>query len=327
MEANYNYYKIDVADIWQYERSIFLNDNSSSKLAKKIIDKAEPIIIKDGNPSFGINYRDSQDENERMYYERNYKIYAEASKSLKERYEINFFFNKYSCFQYDQSIVVNRDYIDFDFWFAIKLRQFESKLSEIKNFLNFQLEANFNNSIIELAEFLKISIRQYQSKFLKKRVVETLKDWIENKLKRISDAGQKGLLKDIHLDDKLILRINYDQVDLFEAIKAFFDEKDHEKLTSLLNEEEIDDKICFKSNANQFVMIFRQLHLNQKIIGTLAKTEDWICAYFTYIGPKNKQTTFSNAYVHRTLTRTSFTIPKSNRINLPGLDYIIDKKK
>jgi len=74
-------------------------------------------------------------------------------------------------------------YIDFDFWFALKLRQFESKLSEIKNFLNFQLEANFNNSIIELAEFLKISIRQYQSKFLKKRVVETLKDWIENKLK------------------------------------------------------------------------------------------------------------------------------------------------
>ncbi len=51
-EANYNYYKIDIADIWQYEQKLFLRGMSSEDLARHIIDKAEQLIIKEGEESF-----------------------------------------------------------------------------------------------------------------------------------------------------------------------------------------------------------------------------------------------------------------------------------
>ena len=327
MEANYNYYKIDTADIWQYERLLFINDKSSKELAKTIIDKVEAKIIKGGIPVYDKDYFNNADEKIQAYYERNKRDYAEVSKTLKERFRLDFFFNKYSCFQYDQTIIINKGNIDFDFWFALKLRQYGFKISELKNFLNFQLEVNFNSEIDEFVNFLKLSIRQYQSKLLDKRVVDTVIDWTENKPKLNKGIQQKDLIDYKNLDDKFILRINYNASELFEAVKAFFDEKDHKKLTSLLHEEEIDDKICFTSNANQLVMVFRQLHLNQKIIGSLVNTEKWICKYFTYYGQNKKHSNFNAENVHKILTKREYDIPKPKRIDLPGLKYIKDKSK
>lgn len=325
MDINFKSYDIDIADIWLHERSLFLNDKSSRKLTNVIIDKAETIIINEGQPSFGINYRDSQEVQEREYYERNYIEYVKATKSLKDRFCINFFFNKDSCFEYNQSIIVNRANIDFDFWFALKLRQYGYKISVLKNFLNFQLDTNFNNEIDEFVNFLKLNIRQYQYELLDKKVVDTVSDWTDNKSKPIIGIQPKDLSSNKNLDDKLILRINYDALELFESLKAFFDEKDQEKLTMLLREEEIDNKICFTSNANQLIMVFRQLHLNQKIIGSLVNTKKWICKYFTYYGQNKKHSNFNAENVHKILTRQSFDVPKSKRINLPGLKYIKDK--
>jgi hypothetical protein len=325
MKVNYNYYKLDVADIWQYERLLFLSDKNSIELAKNIIDKVEAIIIKDGIPVFGKDYFNSADEKIQGYYERNKRDYAEASKTLKDRFRIDFFFNKYSCFQYDQTIIINNDNVDFDFWFALKLRQYVCKISELKNFLNFQLDTNFNNEIDEFINFLKLSIRQYQSELLDKKVVDTVSDWADNKPKLNIGIQTNDLSSNKIIDDRLILSINYDSLELFESLKAFFDEKDHEKLTLLLNKEEIIGEICFSSNANQLVMVFRQLHLNQKIIGSLVNTKKWICKYFTYYGQNKKLSNFNAENVHKILTKIEYDIPKSKRIDLPGLKYIKNK--
>lgn len=320
MAANYNYYHIDIADIWQFERLLFLKDKSSFELAQKIINKAEALIIEDGEASFGINYLDSQDKNEREFYNRNQKQHAEAYNTLKGRFQIEFFFNKGSCFQFDKTILVNRDNIDFDFWFALKLRQYDSKLIQISNYLDFQKQSNFNNDIAGIKDFLKVVTKQFKDDLLSDRVIGIVEDWIENNSENITDEKEVN-----SVDDRIILRIKYNNSKLLEVLKPYFDEKEHERLNSLLSENEIKDKICFKSNANQFIMVFRQLHLNQQIIGSFVDTEKWICKYFTYYGQNKKHSNFNPEYVHKKLTQNFYNLPHSKIIDLPGLDYIKNK--
>jgi hypothetical protein len=314
MATNHNYYDIEIADIWQYEQNEFLGDRSSDDLAKKIINKAEEVIIKEGEESFTV---DLDNADSRAYYERNLNECRESSNTLKGRYKINFFFNKHICYQYDQHIIVTKENPDFDFWFALKLRQYDSRLIEISNYLDFQKQTNFNKDIARINDFLKVVTMQFKDELISDRVVGIVEDWIENHSEISKDE------KEVHsVDDRIILRIKYDSSKLLEVFKPYFDEKEHEKLNSLLTENEIKDKICFKSNANQFVMVFRQLHLNQQIVGNLVNTEKWICKYFTYYGQNKKYSDFNPTNVHKILTRRASDIPKSKRIDLPGLEYI-----
>ena len=178
MEINYNYFDIDIADIWQYEQNLFLSDRSSDDLAKKIINKAEEVIIKEGEESFTVDLDDAES---RAYYERNLNEYRESSKSLKGRYNTDFFFNKQVCYQYDQHIMVSQGSPDFDFWFALKLRQYDSKLIEIKHFLEFHLDDKFDNDSSKFIDFLKLLIKQYQDIIFDNKITQTVDAWIIKK--------------------------------------------------------------------------------------------------------------------------------------------------
>jgi hypothetical protein len=178
MATNHNYYEIEIADIWQYEQNEFLGDRSSDDLAKKIINKAEEVIIKEGEESFTV---DLDDADSRAYYERNLNEYRESSNTLKGRYRTNFFFNKQVCYQYNQHIIVSQESPDFDFWFALKLRQYNSKLIEIKNFLEYQLGRAFNKDLARFIDFLKLEMKQFRDTIFNDEIIETIDDWIKNK--------------------------------------------------------------------------------------------------------------------------------------------------
>jgi hypothetical protein len=178
MATNHNYYEIEIADIWQYEQNEFLGDRSSDDLAKKIINKAEEVIIKEGEESFTV---DLDDADSRAYYERNLNEYRESSNTLKGRYKTNFFFNKQVCYQYNQHIIVSQESPDFDFWFALKLRQYNSKLIEIKNFLEYQLGRAFNKDLARFIDFLKLEMKQFRDTIFNDEIIETIDDWIKNK--------------------------------------------------------------------------------------------------------------------------------------------------
>ncbi|GAA0743100.1 hypothetical protein [Gaetbulibacter jejuensis] len=320
MATNYDYYNIEIADIWQHEHEQFLVGNTSDRLAKTIIDKAEEIIIRKGEVNFTVDLGVNVPKTDKTYYLRHLNDFKRDSKSLNGRYDLNYFFNKHSCYQYEQNIIIKPESFDFDFWFALKLRQYDSKLIEISNFLNFQLESSFNNNPSEILDFLKIVTKQFKDDLLSDRVIEIVEDWIGN------HSAISSVEKEVNLvDDRIILRIKYNRTKLFEVLKPYFDDKEHEKLNSLLSENEIKNKICFKSNANQFVMVFRQLHLHQQIIGKLVNTEKWICKHFTYYGKNKIHSGFNLEYVHKKLTQNFYDIPNSKRIDLPGLDYIKSK--
>jgi hypothetical protein len=321
MEINHNYYEIEIGDIWQHEQAQFLSGKTSNKLAKTIIEKAEELIVKNGDVSFTVDLDVNASKTDKSYYLRNLNDYKRDSRTLEGRYDLNYFFNKQSCYQYEQSIIIKPELIDFDFWFALKLRQYDAKLIEISNFLNFQQESSFNNNSSEIIDFLKVVIKQFKDEFLSERVIKMVQGWIENQSATSADEKQVDLK-----DDIIILRIKYDRSTLYEVLKPYFEKEEHDRLNSLLSQCVIKGKICFRSNANQFVMVFRQLHLNQQIIGSIVNTEKWICKYFTYHGQNNKQSDFNPSNVHKILTRQTFDIPKSKRIDLPELEYIKNNK-
>lgn len=320
MEINYNYFDIDIADIWQYEQELFLSGKSSKDLARYIIDKAQQLITKEGEESFAINL-DNEDERDRKYNERHLEDYKNASNTLEGRYEINYFINKDLCFEYDQQLMVKPVHSDFDFWFALKLRQYDFKLNKIKGFLNYQLKVNFLNDRFAFKDFLQIIFRQFYSVIFNFGVMATVHDWVctSAAFEKKDFIDQEFLLiGEGTSQQEPLIHIIYDRSILFDVLKPYFRKEDYNNLKLLLSGGITNNKICFNSNANQFVMVFRQLHLNQKIIGTLIRTEHWICNYFTY---KN-QSSFNADYVHKKLTRRYFDLPKSKRIELPGLEYV-----
>lgn len=306
MEIKYTNHEINLNDIIEYERSMIRLGKTSDRLGLKILNNIETVIFNKREPVFRLKDCDPNDK----YYKDYKRVHEDALSDVIERFKLNFFFINGDCFDYDENIIIDKSFPDFDFWFVLKLRQYEFRLSEIRNFLKFQLEASFNNDSKEFIDFLNISLEKHQTDIVDTGIIDTVNELIENKF-----------------DNKLILKINYNQLDLFENLKPYFDVKDHDKLNTLLNEEEILYKICFRSNANQLIMVFRQLHLNQKIIGSLVNTEKWICNYFTYYGQNKKQSSFNAENVHKILTKQFYDIPKAKRIELPGLKYIRNKKK
>ena len=238
MDINYSYYDINLVDIWLYEQSLFLSDKTSDDLAKKIIDKVEAIIIIEGKAAFGINYRDNKDEKIRMYYDRNKREHGEAYKILKERFRLDFFFNKYSCFQYDEPIIINSENIDFDFWFALKIRQYNSKTLSLIKFLDSQLVTNFNNDIKVFISFLKFGILKDQSEILLDEVKVAIDDWINrNNSRQVSNKNRQKM--DGEINSFLLKNLDNDSTYFKRSIenrqmfyKVFLDLKKHKFIAS-----------------------------------------------------------------------------------------------
>lgn len=275
MAANHKYYDIEIADIWQYEQNKFLSDKSSDDLAKQIINKAEEVIIKEGEESFTI---DLDEADSRAYYERNLNEYRSSSNTLKGRYKTNFFFNKQVCYQFDQHIIVTRESPDFDFWFALKLRQYDTKITKIKDFLEYQLQKNFLRDSRNFSDFMELIIRQYQMEFLNDKIVDTVKEWIvpNGSKKQLSNKGNRKKftnlksfrLKEISTNPN-VLKIGENRARLkvvFENLKS-------------------NDFISKENAFNNFVSIFDKGEVKKKkrIIWSGSNVElQWFVKYLVY---------------------------------------------
>lgn len=296
-------YEIKLNNIHDYETSSVVLGKVSVVLGLKILKKIEEVISNKSEPVLkSVDYDNGKDRYFKDYIEK----YEAAQKDVEELFKLNFFIKDGNCYEYNQNLVIDNTYEDYDFWLALKLRQYEFRLSEIRNFLNFQLESNFANKVDEFIDFLKLNLNKYQTEIFENGVVKAVNDLIKKKFW-----------------NKLILEIKKDDLNLFNALKPYFDENEHIKLEQLINGEEIHNKICFRGNANQFVSLFKQLHLNQRIIGALSNTERWISNYFTYLNRNNEITDFNLEYVHKMLSTNSRTLRKANRIDLPGLEHIV----
>jgi len=76
-----------------------------------------------------------------------------------------------------QNYLVTQESPEFDYWFALKLRQYQMNLKRICEFLNYHLCKSFDNDKELYNEFLMILLLQYGKIFFKKKVSKITKQY------------------------------------------------------------------------------------------------------------------------------------------------------
>jgi len=173
-------YSINTAAIWENERSIVFSENCDETFAIKLLSNLREIIELKGECNFNSESYDRGDDSFKDYYSGEMNLFLKSHLDFKEIYRIEFFFDaKGNCFSYHTTVLITKRDSNFDYWFALYLRQFDDKIIEIDNFLHFQLLTNFENHCSEFVIFLKHCLRQFSDLFSSK-IVLTAQEWLEN---------------------------------------------------------------------------------------------------------------------------------------------------
>ena len=120
-------------------------------------------------------------------------------------------------------------------------------------------------------------------------------------------------------DNKKRININGDIIsNLFEILKMYFDEKDHNNLDKLLKGEKISKVLLFESNGIKLVDVFFRLKENGKIINSKVDIQRWICDNFKFLERNKVVKPFKGYYVKKIMTGQTL-ISKSSRISFKAL--------
>jgi hypothetical protein len=105
---------------------------------------------------------------------------SESLSSIEELYRNEIFFCKNDCYSFGATLVLDPSDSEYEFFFIQKLRQYDTRISAIAEFLDFQLENNYNENPAQFLRFLKLCLRQYPDLFTA-RVIETTQEWIDER--------------------------------------------------------------------------------------------------------------------------------------------------
>lgn len=184
MEPNYTYYPIDTSDVWSYIREKVILGEYPPKAAELLIDKIQPLIITDCDPSFEVEMYDLGSESEKNYYSLQVEKYKKAINNIPDKFRLDYFFHQLNCYQYDRKIIIKKDNPDFDYWFALKLSQYDEKIYEIPNFLQYHLNKSYKERPDKFNDFLKHIIRQYAPKYLSDNISVTVNEWFHKQFSK-----------------------------------------------------------------------------------------------------------------------------------------------
>lgn len=282
MGADYKYYEIDVADIWQYERSLLLSGKSSVKLANKIIKIIEEVIIKKGKPFLATKDYDSGDNKFQQSFATHYNDFHDSRFNLESRYNLNYFFTNDYCFYYSQKIILNNNNEDFDFLFALKLRQYNSKIFELINFLDFQFGTSFKNDVKDFFKFLKFGILKDQADILEGRVIDAIDNWIDTRNNKIQLSNKSARKMQGEINSLLLKEIQINS--------SYFQKTDNRiKFNEIFLKLKEGKFISNETAFDNFIAIFnnKEISKNKRIIWVGAIVElQWFVKYLVYNAQK-----------------------------------------
>lgn len=172
---NFKNYDIDIADIWYCERIYFFDKKPPNYFSEKLLDAIQTTIVKSTKPIFGKKTNSNDD----LYYTHQFDKFTKSLDSLQEQFALDYFFSGDNCFVYNNSISINTTNDYFAYWFIFKLRQYDGKIAEIDNFLEYQLIKNFKMKVPDFLKHLNLSLRQYPE-LITTRVKETIQEWMNN---------------------------------------------------------------------------------------------------------------------------------------------------
>lgn len=173
-------YDISTLEIWNYEQEIVFQEKCDENLEHKFLSKLKEVIIQKGELNFGI--KEFENKEYSYYNKRVMDEFLSSTLNVKKQFEIAHFFDtKTNNYILDQTVIITKNDLNFDYWFALFLRQYDQNIFEIQNFLDYQLKSNFNNNHTEFSTFLKLCLRQY-SEILSAKVFQTAQEWLDEKI-------------------------------------------------------------------------------------------------------------------------------------------------
>lgn len=173
-------YDIDTSKIWDYEQDLVFQGKYDENLEHKFLSKLKEVIIQKGESNFGVGEYENKAPSK--FYLRAMDEFLQSTGNVDKQFEIAHFFDiKTNNYSLDQNIIINKNDSNFNYWFALFLRQFDQNIFEIQNFLDHQLLSNFNNNHTEFSTFLKLCLRQY-SEILSTKVFQTAQEWLDQKV-------------------------------------------------------------------------------------------------------------------------------------------------
>jgi len=147
--------------------------------------------------------------------------------------------------------------------------------------------------------------------------IKSVQKTFDDNIRNISDDKGSGEIPNqaFEFNDKEVRN------NVFNSLKAYFDDSNLEALSKLLNSEQIDFKLNFKGSCKALCYPFRQLHLHNKLVNQKTTTKNWICDNFNYkYQGKFKECNKEN--VHKNISKADLSYPKSQRIMIPNLDHL-----
>ena len=259
INANFKYYKIDLADIWDFERSALLNKIISEVKAAELLHKIQLEITKNADAAFGLENYDGNQRDFLKYFKKKEEEYRSACKSTRELFRIEFFFSKNQCFQYDHSIFIEKHHPDFDYWFSKKIFQYHLKLNQLGHFLNFQENDSFCGDKTDFDQFLTTLFRQNKHSGFSKEIMESVNEWKSGKKedKSKKTGGRKLTSK------KMAGEIDSLQLEALRNQANYFQSNIHSFLEAFQSLKEL-GFIDGDTDLEQFKDIFRNKKINPK---------------------------------------------------------------
>ena len=195
----FEYFKIDTFDIWEFEREQYLRDNSNDEHISKLKERYEEVILYTNawqkkekivitvSPFTDIKRFDSGEH--KGYFDRNIRDLRNA-KSLKDHLILNYFLVRDEMYSFLQTIFINPNHKNFDYWFSLKLSQYSQGLKYVNQFLDSVLQELFNDDSSRFTEFLEIALVQFE-KVLNPDLIRLVNKWSERKNTLIIPSNSK----------------------------------------------------------------------------------------------------------------------------------------
>lgn len=204
MEPIYEYLEINTKDIWPFEADSYLKSQRTDEQIYNLRNILEHLIVSkrsiqvDNNQLITIQpfvtIEDYDNGLAKEYWVRHINELSET-KSQADRVRLGYFNildrkGIDSFFSYEQDIEIDKTNDQFDFWFALKLSQYDKGLKHIPTFLEYQLKRNFEMDKKSFDDFLQIIEVQYTDEIISNRVMKIVRNWIIKKYEEQNRYGQ-----------------------------------------------------------------------------------------------------------------------------------------
>jgi hypothetical protein len=140
-------------------------------------------------------------------------------KGIKELVSLDYFLIKDCFFEYNYDIIVDLEDEDFNYWFCLKLLQYQSNPDKLYDFLEYQFKLNFNEEIKKIKAFLNFIFIQDEQVFFSQKFLNIVEDWLKDLRTKNHKEAPKTYYLDIVRNQPNILTSNPTFRDIFFSLK------------------------------------------------------------------------------------------------------------